>query len=82
MKLKERIADFALHHPVAVYVVTAALVVILGLQIPRIQIDTDPENMLPPGQDDRVFHHEVKKVFGLHDAIVVRMVNEDHIDGD
>jgi len=79
--VKNRIATFALRHPLAVYLLTAALVVLLGLQIPRIQIDTDPENMLPAEQPERVFHNEVKKTFGLHDAIVVGMVSESHIDG-
>ncbi|MEJ2514050.1 MAG: MMPL family transporter [Gammaproteobacteria bacterium] len=79
--MKDRFTEFVLAHPVAVYVVTAALVVLLGLQIPRIQIDTDPENMLPADQPQRVFHNDVKQAFGLHDAIVVGIVNESHIDG-
>jgi predicted RND superfamily exporter protein len=79
--VKNRIATLALKHPLAVYLTTAALVVLLGLQIPRIQIDTDPENMLRAEQPERMFHNEVKRTFGLHDAIVVGMVNESHADG-
>jgi predicted RND superfamily exporter protein len=79
--MNNRIADFALKHPAAVYLVTFAIVVLLGLQIPRIRIDTDPENMLQADQPDRAFHNDVKKAFSLHDAIVVGLVNESHADG-
>ena len=60
-----------------------ALVLALGLgsQIPRIAIDTDPENMLPEDQSARVFHNEVKADFTLYDMIVVGVVNERDPDG-
>ncbi len=59
----------------------AGLVVALGSQIPRIAIDTDPENMLPADQGARVFHNQVKQDFALHDMIVVGVVNEEDPDG-
>jgi predicted RND superfamily exporter protein len=43
--------------------------------IPTIEIDTDPENMLPASHPDRVFHNQIKKEFAIHDAIVVGAVN-------
>jgi uncharacterized protein len=73
--------EFALGRPRAVYLLTLALVVVLGLQIPRIQVDTDPENMLPAEQADRVFHNQVKSEMALHDAIVVGLVETTHPDG-
>ncbi len=55
---------------------TLLLTIVLGALIPRIQIDTDPENMLPEDQEQRVFHREVKADFTLYDFIVVGVVNE------
>ena len=52
------------------------MTVVFALQFPRIVIDTDPENMLEPDQPDRVFYDEIKKDFGVHDLIVVGIVDE------
>lgn len=74
--MKEHILALAIGRPKLVYALTALLMLVTGAMLPMIQIDTDPENMLPAGQADRVFHNEVEKWFGLHDAIVVGVVNE------
>jgi len=47
--------------------------------IPSITIDTDPENMLPENNPQRVFHNEVKETFAMHDMIVVGVVNENTV---
>ncbi|MFQ5635490.1 MAG: RND family transporter [Gammaproteobacteria bacterium] len=73
-----RLLDISTGRPLLVYALTLLLVVLLGAQIARIEIDTDPENMLPADQPDRVFHNLVEARFGLHDAIVVGIVNETH----
>ncbi len=44
----------------------------------RIRVDTDPENMLSPDEPVRVLHNKMKKVLGLHDMVVVGVVNEVH----
>jgi len=75
------LVDAAVRYPRRVFVVVALLVAGLGSQIPRIVIDTDPENMLPADQPARVFHNQVKKDFGLSDLIVVGMVDERDQDG-
>lgn len=72
---------FATERPRTVYVIVLALTILIGALISRIQIDTDPENMLSTEQQDRVFHNKVEQRFTLHDAIVVGIVNEDHPDG-
>lgn len=54
---------------------TCLLVTIIALvQFPQVRIDTDPENMLPDTQPERVFHNQIKERFALHDAIVVGVV--------
>ncbi|ARU56993.1 HAE3 family [Oleiphilus messinensis] len=52
------------------------MVILLGLQITKIKVDTDPENMLPHDHPGRLVHDSVKKMFGLSDMIVVGLVND------
>jgi predicted RND superfamily exporter protein len=53
----------------------------LGALIPRISVDTDPENMLSEDEQVRVFHDEVKGRFTLNDIVVVGVVNDKDEDG-
>ncbi|MCC3749936.1 MAG: MMPL family transporter [Halorhodospira halophila] len=77
----ERLARWCVDHRRWIFAAMALLVVTLGALIPRIQIDTDPENMLPADQADRVLHDQVQEQFNLHDMIVVGQVNDDHPEG-
>ena len=81
MKPLRKLVDWSVQHPRTVMLAVAGLVVALGSQIPRIVIDTDPENMLPADQSARVLHNEAKQTFRLYDLIVVGVVNEDDPDG-
>ena len=74
--MSDSLLNFSTRRPVLVYWMTLIFVVAFGAQIARIQIDTDPENMLDADQADRVFHNLVEEQFSLHDAIVVGVVNE------
>lgn len=49
--------------------------------IPRIRVDTDPENMLSADEPIRVFHRHSKQTFDLSDIVVVGVVNEQDPDG-
>lgn len=64
-----------------VFIAMLALVVALGALIPRITIDTDPENMLATEQADRIEHTRIKDLFDLYDMLVVGVVNRDHAEG-
>lgn len=75
------ISNLAIGRPKLVFWLTAIFSLIAVSQLPRIAIDTDPENMLPADQPDRVFHNQVEQRFTLHDAIVVGIVNADEING-
>ena len=81
MSLQEKMVDLSLRYPNVVMVIVFLLFVGLSTQFPRIVIDTDPENMLPQDQAERVFHNEVKEDFTLYDLIVVGVVNEEDPDG-
>jgi hypothetical protein len=74
--MKHRIISAATQHPRSIFAVTGLAVVVAAAMMWRIEVDTDPENMLPGDQPDRVFHNEVEQAFQLHDAIVVGVVNE------
>ncbi|NVJ62504.1 MAG: MMPL family transporter [Gammaproteobacteria bacterium] len=73
--MKDWILDLSLKRPKQLYWFMALFTLVLAGFIPTIQIDTDPENMLPAQQKDRVFHNQIKKEFQLYDAIVVGVVN-------
>jgi len=77
----ERFIKISMKYPRAVMVAVAILVIAAATMLPRIIVDTDPENMLPADQASRVFHNQVKKDFTLWDMIVVGVVNESHPDG-
>ncbi len=53
----------------------------LGSQLPRIVVDTDPENMLPADQGARVLHDAIKRDFTLYDMLIVGVVDENDPDG-
>ncbi len=74
--IKERLLNFAIEQPKRVFLLMFIAVIVFAAMLPKIIIDTDPENMLPSEQEDRVFHEEVKKKFGINDLIVVGMINE------
>ena len=67
--------------PKTVIIVCLALVLFSALQIGRIKVDTDPENMLPADAPVRVFHEKMKKEFDLYDMVVLGVENGKHPDG-
>jgi predicted RND superfamily exporter protein len=75
----ERLTRFALDRPKTVIAIALLVTVAFALQFPRITIDTDPENMLAQDQPDRVFYDRVKAAFGVHDLIVVGIVDDEGI---
>lgn len=64
----------SIHHPWRVFVLCALVALVALLHFPQVRIDTDPENMLPDSQPERVYHNAVKQRFALHDAIVVGVI--------
>lgn len=81
MKLGGKAVQFSIKSPRIVTAIMVAITVLLGIMISKVQVDTDPENMLAANEPARVFHNEAKKEFSLHDVIVLGVVNETHPDG-
>lgn len=79
--MKHRVMEFSVSHPKRVFWLVGLMTLLALAMIPKIQIDTDPENMLPADNPARVMHEEIKHRFGLSDMVVVGVVNEDHPQG-
>ena len=77
----KKIIGFSVARPGVIMAVVAVMLIAAVVQFPRMKVDTDPENMLPEEEFARVFHHDVKKEFALHDFIVLGVVNEDSPEG-
>lgn len=77
----QRFFSWVIEHPKTIYLATLIMVAALGAMIPNINIDTDPETMLPADNPARMFHNSVKQEFNLRDSIVVGITNETHKDG-
>lgn len=81
MKIGSRFVQFPLHNPKLITAIMVLCTVLLGAMIIKVQVDTDPENMLSEDETVRVFHNQMKKEFTLHDVVVLGVVNETHPDG-
>jgi hypothetical protein len=72
----ERLTIFSLDRPNTTIALAVIVTVLLGLQFPKIRIDTNPENMLEADQEDRVAYDRIKEDFGIRDLIVLGIVDE------
>jgi len=72
----EKLTLFSIDRPKTVIALMSLVTILFGLQFPSVTIDADPENMLDADQADRVFYNQTKDVFGIHDLIVVGVVDE------
>ena len=75
--MKTPLVELSVRRPKLVLALSVVLTLLLALQIPRIVIDTDPENMLPADEPVRLASDHMKEDFGLHDFIVVGIVNNE-----
>ena len=75
----ERMTTFSMDRPRTVIGLLILLTLLFGLRFPSVTIDADPENMLEADQADRVFYNQIKERFGIHDLIVVGIVDDDGV---
>lgn len=88
------IAKFSTEHPrlVTSLMLKLTLVLVVLALLPTLwpgiftplnglNVDTDPENMLPEDEPVRVFHDQMKEEMALYDMVVVGVVNEKHPEG-
>ncbi|MHC4423390.1 MAG: efflux RND transporter permease subunit [Planctomycetota bacterium] len=81
MSAEQAITNYSLRYYKLVTAVMVAVTLALGALIPRIDVDTDPENMLSADEPVRVFHNQTKDQFTLSDIVVVGVVNSKNING-
>ncbi|RKZ13380.1 RND transporter, partial [bacterium] len=77
--MKSLLLNPSIRHPKLVLLFILAVTILAGLQLPKIKIDTDPENMLPADEPVRVTHAAIKEAFNLNDFLVVGIVHEDTV---
>ncbi|MBU0486013.1 MAG: MMPL family transporter [Proteobacteria bacterium] len=75
------LTQLSIKNPKLVTTILVLLTLALAALIIMVKVDTDPENMLSATEPVRLFHHQVKKEFTLHDMVVLGVVNEKHPNG-
>ncbi len=72
----EKLTTFSIDRPKLTIALSVFLTALFAFQFPDITVDADPENMLEAEQSDRMFYDATKRDFGIHDLIVVGVVDE------
>ncbi|MDH3359954.1 MAG: MMPL family transporter, partial [Desulfobulbaceae bacterium] len=81
MNFGNKLIQFSIKKPKLVTTIMVLATLLIGTLILKVQVDTDPENMLSETEQVRVFHNQVKKEFSLYDVVVLGVVNEKDKDG-
>lgn len=71
----QRLLNFAVTKPLAIYSIVLLVTLLSLAMLPKIIIDTDPENMLSQEAPARIFHNQIKTDFLMRDMIVVGLVS-------
>ncbi len=72
----KRLIWLSMDYPKTTLAITFIVTLVFGAQFIKIQIDTDPENMLAADQPDRVLYNQIKQNFGIRDLIVFGVTDE------
>lgn len=68
---RSRIPRLSMKYPKFVLGTVLVMTLIFGSMFPGIEIDTDPENMLPQDHEARVTNDEIKDAFFLYDMVAI-----------
>lgn len=71
--------QFALTKPKVIYFIVLFMVLFSLAMMPKLTIDTDPENMLSQDNTARLLHNKIKSEFNMRDMIVVGAISEKSI---
>jgi hypothetical protein len=72
-KFFEIITDF----PKTTIFLIVALTLFFGSQLSKMRMETDAESMIPQGHPAIIYSDKVEEIFGIQDAIIVGIVNEE-----
>ena len=78
-EMKEKLTDFSTRFPWVIIGLTVLVTAFFAMQLPKMKIDTDPENMLEADEPVRLFDHQVREEFGIYDFIAVGVVSEEGV---
>jgi predicted RND superfamily exporter protein len=73
------LVDFSMRRPKRVMLVVGLLTLVFGVMFVRVQVDTDPENMLPVDAPVRVLNEEIRETFDARDMVVVGVFSEESL---
>ena len=74
--IRNVVVDFGINRPRAVILLTVLITAVLGAAILRVDVNTDPEDMLPSDDPARVFNHSIKNDFGSRDLVFLGIIND------
>jgi len=73
---KNTLVEFSIARPMVIFGIVLLITLAFAAQLPGIQLDTNPKNMLPPTSDVRMWNDNVDQTFALYeDTIVVGIVH-------
>ncbi|WP_457551628.1 efflux RND transporter permease subunit [Desulfobacula sp.] len=75
------LTNFSLKYPIITMMLLFIVTGFFLVQFPKVHFDNDPENMLNKEEPVRVFHHKIKKLYGLYDFVIVGIVNDKNPNG-
>jgi uncharacterized protein len=75
----QRLLNFAIEKPKVIYSLLLLISLLSLVMLPKITIDTDPENMLSQEAPARIFHNQIKTDFLMRDMIVVGLVSKNSV---
>lgn len=79
--IDRKLVEYAVLHHRKITIVMLVVTAILASFIPKVQVDTDPENMLSSDEPVRIYHHKMKEKFAIYDLVVLGVVNEENRNG-
>ncbi|MDG2113228.1 MAG: hypothetical protein P8N02_11520, partial [Actinomycetota bacterium] len=81
-RLTERLVRLGLNRPRSVISGVVIGTLLLGVLMVRVEVDTDPENMLPSDHPVRVLNSEIRATFGGNEVLVAGFTSSTALDGE
>ena len=78
-RLSGALVEASMARPKVVFVVAAVVTALMGLLFLRVDVDTDPENMLASDAPIRVLNAEIRETFDTRDLIVVGLFSDEQL---
>src|SRR3990172_6419058 len=73
---KNTLVELSIARPKLIFGLLLLITLVFAAQLPKLRLDTNPKNMLPPTSDVRVWNDSVDQTFALYeDTIVVGVVH-------